>query len=206
MDRLVGYPAGRAPRVGRPEPAIPPPPRRGKRAESGLPDPGLCLSGVAPSMAGTLRLRAAPGGDIHRSGVLRRHLLQSQRLGGCRSKPGAQPSPGGFLRAQPAPEAALEERTRSQGSGGWGEGRFMDRGDDSGITLRKAHVRHRPGGGAEGTALPRHERGVSPGYWRPKAARSASSGVTRCPEFFGSSAMDNWTALTSPLKRLPTGP
>jgi hypothetical protein len=71
-----------------------------------------------------------------------------------------------------------------------------------------ARTEPRPPGQEAGRGPPRRamDRGVGRGYWRPKAARSASSGVTRWLEFFGSSAMDNWTALTSPLKRLPTGP
>lgn len=88
--------------------------------------------GVAPNLASrtmgaALRLlpaqsqqcfgcRAATSGDLYRSGGLRRHLLQGQKLavGGheCR----LQPASGGLLRAKRSPEKTLALRTRGPGS------------------------------------------------------------------------------------------
>lgn len=59
------------------------------------------------------RLRGPAGGDVRRFRSLGRHLLQGQRLGGRRSKSGTQSSPGRLLRTQPAPQAAMDEGTRS---------------------------------------------------------------------------------------------
>ena len=87
-------------------------------------------------------------------------------------------------------------RPRGQPREDWVE---RDRPGAEHRSLRGEHGRAR--------AYPPKRRLRPPGpYCCPSTARIASSGLTRWSEFFGSSAIESCTPLTSPLNALPTGP
>src|SRR5205085_11480545 len=107
LDWLERAPAARAAQAGGPEPALSALESQGSRTQFGLPGAGGRLQSLRPAMATALRLRALSGREFQRSGSLRGHLLQGQRLAAGGHERGSQPAPAGLLCAQPTAQAAL---------------------------------------------------------------------------------------------------
>src|SRR5437763_4284571 len=107
LDWLERAPAAPTAQAGGPEPALSAIESKGGRTQFGLPGAGDRLQSVGPAVATTLRLRALSGREFQRSGSLRGHLLQGQRLATGGHERGAQPAPAGLLCAQPTAQAAL---------------------------------------------------------------------------------------------------